>query len=122
MRDRILVFIAAAAIVLVFGPVLIMSWWMVSPGDWMMRGGAMGRGMMGWERAGYGRSWIPMVASSLVFLVLLGLVALGAYYLFSNHGAVNRDGDRSLEILRERFAKGEIAEEQFQKMKKHLQE
>lgn len=75
---------------------------------------------------GYGHmgsfGWIGMV----LFWVLL---ALGIAWLWRNLDIPRpwrggdtrpRDADRSLEILRERYAKGEIDAAQFEKMKRDL--
>ena len=66
---------------------------------------------------GYG--WGSMVLIPITFLVL---IALGAYYLITGSSRIDRssrDGS-AVEILRERYAKGEITREQFLKMKKEL--
>jgi len=60
-----------------------------------------------------------MIIGGILFLVFLGLIVVGLYYLLSGRG-VSEPEDRSLEILRERFAKGEIDEEQFKKMREQL--
>jgi len=82
---------------------------------WGLGGGYMSE-MMG--MMGYG--WGSMVLIPITFLLL---IALGAYYLItgsSRTGRFNRGG-RAVEILRERYAKGEITREQFLKMKKELE-
>lgn len=106
----VLVLVVAAAILLVF-----MS------GTGMMGGwsGMMGRGMMGGGQWGFGFGLVPMIAGGLVFLLFLGLIILGLYYLLSDH-RTSVPEERSLQILRERFAKGEIDEQQFRKMKELL--
>lgn len=82
---------------------------------WRLGGGYMS-GMMG--MMGYG--WGSMVLTPITFLAL---IALGAYYLItgsSRTGRSNRVG-RAVEILRERYATGEITREQFLKIKKELE-
>jgi putative membrane protein len=75
-------------------------------------------GMMG--MMGYG--WGFMFLIPITFLVL---IALGAYYLIARFvgagGLATSHGGRALEILNERYAKGEIAREQYLKMKKELE-
>ncbi len=76
-------------------------------------GFGMGNGMMGF---GYGgimgiEGWI----FPLVFLILVGV---GIYFLIKNQ---RNDLEQSpLEIAKERYAKGEISEEEFGKIKKNL--
>lgn len=82
-----------------------------------MMPGVMSPGMMGWSGFGYG--WMQGL-SWPVLIVLVGLVALGTYYVVSGCCAPETNGDRSLEILRERFAKGELTEEQFRRMKAEI--
>jgi len=55
------------------------------------------------------------------FMVLFwGLVIFGLVLLLKKSSSSN-EKDRSIEILKERYAKGEITKEQFEKMKKDLQ-
>lgn len=62
-----------------------------------------------------------MLAGLLMFIAFLGLMALGIYYLATGHGVTEPSRDRAIELLRERYAKGEINEDQFRKMKEALQ-
>ena len=57
---------------------------------------------------------------SLVFwaLIVLGIVALGKW-LFSSPGQVD-SGKRALEILQERYARGEINRDQYERMRQDL--
>jgi putative membrane protein len=116
VRSGILALIIAGVVLLVLAPILMMGSWMMSPGGRMM-----GPGMMTWGHSGYGLRLIPMLFGGILSLVFIGLIVLGAYYLFSERFSFEKGEDRSVEILRERFAKGEITEEQFQKMKEQLQ-
>ena len=116
MRSSILVLIIVGVVLLLSAPILMMGSWMMSPGGWMM-----GPGMMTWGSSGYGLRWIPMLFGGILSVIFVGLIVLGAYYLFSGRSPFEKGGDRSVEILKERFAKGEITEEQFRKMKEELQ-
>ncbi len=51
-------------------------------------------------------------------LILVGLLVLGAYLVARTLARAPRD--RALEILRERYAKGEIDRETFERMKRDL--
>jgi len=74
----------------------------------------MGSGMMGWS--GYGW-WMPI--GGLIFLILL---IVGLYLVFSSYHKSGQISDTgAIEILKERYAKGEITEEQYQRMKKELE-
>jgi len=74
----------------------------------------MGMGMMGF-------GWGFMFLIPLAFLVLM---VLGAYYLVTEFTRTNRSASsqnqRPTEILKERYAKGEITREQYLKMKREL--
>jgi putative membrane protein len=67
-----------------------------------------GTGMMG---GGFG--WFFMV-------IFWGLIIWGIVYFIQRMGGEHRHSDRSLEILKERFARGEINAEEYEKMKKML--
>lgn len=68
----------------------------------------------------YGFGWLRLLVRVVLLVVIVGLIALGLYYLLSGRHVGKPTGDRSIEILRERFARGEISEEQFRKMKDAL--
>jgi putative membrane protein len=82
-------------------------------------GGGYMSGMMG--MMGYG--WGFMVLIPIVFLVL---IAFGVYYLVTGSTGTRRieskSGETAFEILRERYAKGEITRDQFLKMKRELEQ
>jgi putative membrane protein len=105
-RDLVWVFVFLAVLTSVL---LVMMWGL---------GGGYMSGMMGFM--GYG--WGFMVLTPIAFLML---VALGAYYLVTASAGIDRSvsnrGGRAYELLRERFAKGEITRDQFLKMKKELE-
>jgi putative membrane protein len=74
-----------------------------------------GFGEMGWGWIGLG------VVHMLLFwvLVILGIVFL--VRLLSGAAPPATGGGRALEILRERYARGELTREQYEQMKKELQ-
>ena len=63
----------------------------------------------------YGYGWIAPAAVGIILLVII------LYFLFRGPGAQNKKEGSSLEILRERYAKGEITKEQFEEMRKDLE-
>ncbi len=71
-----------------------------------------------WHMAGWG--WIGM----LLFwaLIVAGIVFLVRALVLAprDRGDVVRNGDRALEILRERYARGEIDEAAFERSKREL--
>lgn len=91
----------------------------------MMGGGMMGGMMSGWNWGNWGGNmwwgWLLM----LLFWVLLigGVVALVAWSVRlvrpSGSGVGGRPGE-ALEILKQRYARGEITGEQFEQMKRDL--
>lgn len=83
----------------------------------------MGYGGGSWM--GFGLGWIFM----LIFwgLIIWGIIALVRYYSGNSHNCCGRkheDGERKknsvLEILKERYAKGEINKDEFEAKKKDL--
>ncbi len=75
----------------------------------------MGPGMMGtWALGGGG--WMGL--GMMVFWMFL---ITGFYLLVTNNRSINLlPGNRALSIAQERFARGEIAQEEFEKIKESL--
>jgi putative membrane protein len=81
----------------------------LSMGGWGMGSHMWGPGMMGgWGGMGFGMgiTWI---------LVLIGLFLLFGYQRYDN-----RHEDRAKTIARERYARGEISEQEFEEIMKKL--
>jgi len=75
--------------------------------------------MMGWG-GGWGWGWFGMVHMVLWWLLLvLGIVVL-AKWVFGSSGGRGATEDRALSLLRERYARGEIDKEEFDKRKRDL--
>ena len=83
--------------------------------------GGYGPGMMGgygWSQGGaFGMIWMLL----WWVLIILGIVLL-AKWLFrgSQGGGSHAPGNRALEILRERYARGEIDKKEFEERKRDL--
>jgi putative membrane protein len=83
-------------------------------------GYGMGPGMMG-----YGVGWVMGIINIIFWVVVI----VGVIYLIKWLSASSKRGDRetksentALDILRERYAKGEINKEEFEEKKKVLKE
>lgn len=84
--------------------------------------------MWGWPNmmGGYlggGMGWISFILGFIFFiLVIIGIIFLIVWLVKrSNYpGIEDKTGSKALEVLRERYAKGEITKEQFESMKKDL--
>jgi len=79
----------------------------------------MGPGMMG----GWGMGWFGGIFMILFWiLILIGLVFVIKWLIQSTSKARNngQSGYRALEILKERYARGEIDKVQFEDMKRDL--
>ena len=93
------------------------NWDFVSNGDflcqWGWRDYGMGPGMM-W--GGWGIGWIFMI----VFwgLIALGLILLVRWLIGMTKGA--KIEETALDILKKRYARGEIGREEFEEKKKDL--
>ncbi|HUG79156.1 MAG TPA: SHOCT domain-containing protein [Burkholderiales bacterium] len=76
--------------------------------------------MMGWG-GGWGWGLFGMVHMVLWWLlIILGIVVL-AKWLFGSSGSRTASEDRSLAILRERYARGEIDKQEFEARKRDLE-
>jgi putative membrane protein len=82
-------------------------------------GWGMGSGMMG----GYGMGWFGGILMIVFWiLILVGLVFLIKWLIQSTgrDKTTGSGGNRALEILKERYAKGEIDKEEFDSKRKDL--
>ena len=72
---------------------------------------------------GGGMGWIGMVLGFIFFiLVVIGIIFLIVWLVkrSNNPGVESRTDGKALEVLKERYAKGEITKDQFDIMKKDL--
>lgn len=89
--------------------------------------------MLGWHGSGWmygmhhGFGMMGMAGGMVMFMILLVVLAVVAIVWFSKNGShknnesqVRPATDRSLEILNERYALGEIADEEYNKKKMEL--
>jgi len=85
-------------------------------------GGGMGPGMMNW---GYGVGWVMGIINIIFWVaVIIGVVYLIKWLSSSSKqkGQEGKSVDSALDVLRERYAKGEISREEFEEKKKVLKE
>ena len=77
----------------------------------MMQGGMMGGMMTLWGLIGF-----------VLLVGLAAVVALGVIWLMRRSGGVSPATETPLEVLKRRLAQGEVTPEQFNAMKRQLQE
>ena len=83
----------------------------------MMRDGDFNYGMSGYGGGG-DWGWIMMIG--LLVIIIIGVVALFKY-LEHSHPPVNQSqGTKAIDVLNERYARGEINETEYLKIKKIL--
>jgi putative membrane protein len=80
-----------------------------------------GYGMMGpWMMGGFGWGWfMPIIMIVFWGLIIWGIVAL-VRGLSTGSGGSSTQADSTLEILKRRYARGEITKEEFEEKKKDL--
>ena len=90
-------------------------------GGMMMGWGMMGPGMMGW---GYGFNPLGWIAMILFWALIIGGIALLAVWLFrsATPAMMGPPPSRPLDILKERYARGEITREQYDEMRREIEE
>lgn len=82
-------------------------------------GGMMTQMMGGWW--GFGPMWFGGLFSLLLLALLIAAVVLVVRYLAGgSRGDAGARGGRALEILKERYARGEIGKEEFEAMRRDL--
>lgn len=87
----------------------------------MMGGGMMGPGYGG-GRMGFGIGWVLMWIIGLVIFAafVAGVVWLVSYVARSGTGPAARQEETPLDILKKRYARGEINKQEFEEKKKDL--
>lgn len=78
--------------------------------------------MMWWGDGWGGHAWGWSVLMHVVWwaLVIIGVAALVRWGLGSRTRSDGMDEDRAMEIIRERYASGEISKEEFEERKRTL--
>lgn len=90
-----------------------------------------GDGLFG--RQGFG-GWMPMMhyesgygGGMYMWIILLIVIGVGAYFFIqgqkaNGQGKTSTQNESSLDILKRRYAKGEIEKEDYERMKKEIEE
>lgn len=74
--------------------------------------------MMNW---GFGLWWLmPFVMIAFWIVVIVGIISLIRWLARSERGREIKSEETALDILRKRYAKGEISKEDFERMKKDI--
>ena len=86
------------------------------------QGYGYGYGMMGpWMMGGFGGMWfMPILMIVFWGLVIWGIVALVRGAGSSGHTGSSSQTDSALEILKKRYARGEINKQEYEERKKDL--
>lgn len=115
----IVAIIAVAVLVIIFFGLL---------GGGMMMGYGLGPGRMmglGFGYGGFGFGWIYAILMGVFWLLVIGgVIALVIWLLRPGRMAETISGpptNDALQILRERYAKGEITKEQYDQMRQDLE-
>jgi putative membrane protein len=65
---------------------------------------------------GCGVGFLGSMLPILWWVLVIGII----YFAFKHYSKNNLNNDKSVDILKERYAKGEINKDQFEEMKKNL--
>jgi putative membrane protein len=88
--------------------------------QWRDYGWGHGPGMMGW---GFGMGWFGLIMMGVFWiLIIVAIIFLIRWLVVSSRaGSHGQKGEETaLEILKKRYAKGEINKEEFEEKKKDL--
>lgn len=75
--------------------------------------------MDGFGMGGFGFGWIFMILWWA--LIIVGIVALVKWVMSSGAGGRSSGDGRALDILKERYARGEIDQEEYDKKRRDLE-
>ena len=105
---------------ILFTSLFVSSSWEIAFAQWGgHRDWHMGPGMMG----GWGMGWFGMIFMLIFWvLVILGLVFLIRWLIQNTRkdAGTSNEGSKALDILKERYARGEIDKEEFEGKRRDL--
>ncbi len=84
---------------------------------WWSDGHTMGPGMMGW---GYGMGWLGMILMAAFWIAVVIAIIFLIRWLILTGGRPRPSEDSALDILKKRYARGEINKEEFEEKKRDL--
>ena len=111
MKTRWPIVIGASSIVLALLHGVLGPWLIPTTFSGNTYGGMMGPGMMGGYGMMGGLGWLGLLTMALFWIGVIALVVCGLGSLFSARQPINEPD--ALEILRRRYARGEISHEEF---------
>jgi len=76
--------------------------------------------MMGGHMFGYGMYGMGGPFMGIIGIVVLVLLGYGIYYLIKEKGDIIGSHEAPIDILKKRYARGEITKEQYEQMKEDL--
>jgi putative membrane protein len=116
------VILIVVLVLLLFGGVGMMGlggFGMMGPG---MMGGYGGYGMHGFGTSfGVGYTSVGAILALVFWALIIAGVVLLVAWLFRSSGAATPAANSAMELLKARYAKGEITKEQFDAIKRDLQ-
>ncbi|HEX7534110.1 MAG TPA: SHOCT domain-containing protein [Syntrophales bacterium] len=84
-------------------------------------GGEYPYGPMGGPGGGWGHMMGYGYGGMLMWIIFIAIFGVLIYFLMQAAKGRGRAGETPLEILKKRYAKGEIAREEYERMKKDLE-
>ena len=82
--------------------------------------------MGGWMMGNWGMGWFGMIVMLLFWVLVIAGIVFLIRWLVQGTGGRNRSGSnagtgsQAMDILKERYAKGEISRDEFESMKKEI--
>lgn len=121
MKNTVTIIAVVVIVVLVFG--LLGSVGMMGLGGFGMMGGYGGYGGMMGSYGGFGFNPVGWVLSLIFWALIIGGAVLLILWLVRNVNGTSAGSlsNSAIEILKARYARGEITKEQFDSMKRDLQ-
>jgi putative membrane protein len=89
-------------------------------GQWHRYDWGMGPGMRGY---GYGMSWSGDILSLIFWIVVIvGIIFLirRLFFSYRPEGSGRTDGDTALDIIKKRYARGEIDKQEYEEKKRDM--
>jgi putative membrane protein len=111
------IILIVGSIVIVWGPLLVLDSAFAQEGRY--GGWHMGPGMMG----GWGMGWFGMIFSFAIWIAIIAAIVFFVKWLIQSlrgDTGLGTGSSGALEILKERYARGDIDKAQFESMKRAI--